>query len=225
MNNIFASIQSILLPTLSEFQDDRARVNAIMRRSTKMSCFVIYPLMVGMIVIAEPMVNLLLGDKWLGAIPFIQIMCVANFFRPITISNWEAIKALGYSGITLKLEVIKKIVDTIILLVSINFGVQAIAWGMVLFNFMCVFINLTPNIKLLNYKIHEQILDAVPTLIISAVMGVIISLLRYVDIGNLSMILCQIAVGVIVYIFLCHKFKEESYIYLLNLIKTKLGRG
>lgn len=225
MNNIFVSIQSILLPTLSEFQDDRARVKAIMRRSTKMSCFVIYPLMVGMIVIAEPMVNLLLGDKWLGAIPFIQIMCVANFFRPITISNWEAIKALGYSGITLKLEIIKKIVDTIILLVSINFGVQAIAWGMVLFNFLCVFINLTPNIKLLNYKIHEQILDAVPTLVISAVMGVFISLLRYVDIGNLSMILCQIVVGVIVYIFLCHMFKEESYIYLLNLIKTKLGRS
>ena len=57
MNNIFTSIQSILLPTLSESQDDRARVKTIMRRSTKMSCFVIYPLMVGMIVTAEPLVN------------------------------------------------------------------------------------------------------------------------------------------------------------------------
>ena len=223
MNNIFTSIQSILLPTLSEFQNDRERVKAIMRRSTKMSCFVIYPLMIGMIVTAEPLVNILLGEKWQGVIPFIQIMCVANFFRPITISNWEAIKALGYSGITLKLEVLKKVVDIIILLVSINLGVKAIAWGMVVFNFLCVFINLAPNVKLLNYKIHEQILDAVPTLIISIIMGVIIFLLRYTGIGNLSLLGSQIFVGVTSYVFLCHIFKEESYSYLIHLAKTKLN--
>lgn len=222
MNNIFTSIQSILLPTLSEVQDDKARVKAIMRRSTKMSCFVIYPLMIGMIVTAEPLVNILLGEKWQGVIPFIQIMCVANFFRPITISNWEAIKALGYSGITLKLEVLKKVVDIIILLVSINLGVKAIACGMVLFNFLCIFINLAPNIKLLNYKIHEQILDAVPTLIISIIMGVIIFLLRYTDLGNIWLLGGQIFVGVTSYTLLCHIFKEESYTYLLNLIKVKL---
>ena len=222
MNNIFTSIQTILLPTLSEYQDDRTRVKAIMRRSTMMSCFIIYPLMVGLIVTAEPLINLLLGDKWQGVIPFMQIMCVANFFRPITISNWEAIKALGYSGITLKLEVLKKVVDIIILLVSINLGVKAIAWGMVVFNFLCVFINLAPNVKLLNYKIHEQILDAVPTLVISVVMGMIISLLRYTHMDNLGLLGSQTLIGIISYIFLCHIFKEQSYTYLLNLIKVKL---
>lgn len=222
MNNVFTSVQAILLPTFSEFQDDRERVKAIMRRSTKMSCFVIYPLMIGMIVTAEPLVNILLGEKWQGVVPFIQIMCVANFFRPITISNWEAIKALGYSGITLKLEGLKKVVDIIILLVSINLGVKAIAWGMVLFNFLCIFINLAPNIKLLNYKIHEQILDAVPTLIISIIMGMIISLLRYTHMDNLGLLGSQTLIGIISYIFLCHIFKEESYTYLLNLIKVKL---
>lgn len=222
MNNIFTSIQTILLPTLSECQDDRTRVKAIMRRSTMMSCFIIYPLMVGLIVTAEPLINLLLGEKWQGVIPFMQIMCVANFFRPITISNWEAIKALGYSGITLKLEVLKKVVDIIILLVSINLGVKAIAWGMVVFNFLCVFINLAPNVKLLNYKIHEQILDAVPTFVISVVMGMIISLLRYTHMDNLGLLGSQTLIGIISYIFLCHIFKEQSYTYLLNLIKVKL---
>ena len=223
MNNIFTSIQTILLPTLSECQDDRVRVKAIMRRSTKMSCFIIYPLMVGLIVTAEPLINILLGDKWQEVIPYMQIMCVANFFRPITISNWEAIKALGYSGITLKLEVVKKVVDIVILLISINLGVKAIAWGMVVFNFLCIFINLSPNVKLLNYKIHEQIFDAVPTLMIAVIMGVIIFLLRYTDLGNLSLLCSQILVGVTSYMFLCHMFKEESYTYLLSLVKTKLN--
>ena len=136
MSNIFTSVQTILLPTFSEAQDDRPRVKAMMRRSTKLSCFFIYPLMVWMIVAAKPLVVFLLTEKWLPVVPFVQILCVANFFRPITLSNWEAIKALGYSGITLKLEIIKKIVDITILIISAAIGVYAIAWGCVLFNFI-----------------------------------------------------------------------------------------
>ena len=219
MVNIFTSIQTILLPTLSEFQDDKLKVKNMMRRATKVSCFVIYPLMVGMIVVAEPLVHFLLGDRWMGVVPFIQIMCVANFFRPITISNWEAIKALGHSGITLKLEIIKKIVDVIILLVSINFGVYSIAWGVVIFNAICVFINLTPNIKLLNYKIKEQLLDAVPTLVISLLMGIVIYFIKFIDMDDLMTILMQFFAGCLSYCCLCYLFKEESFFYVLQLVK------
>ena len=220
MNNIFISIQSILFPTLSEFQDDKLKVKCMMRRATKVSCFVIYPLMVGMIVIAEPLVHFLLGDRWMGVVPFIQIMCVANFFRPITISNWEAIKALGHSSVTLKLEIIKKIVDITILIFSINIGVFAIAWGVVLFNAVCVFINLAPNIKLLNYKIKEQLLDAVPTLLISLLMGVGIYFIKFLDINDLSIIIIQLIVGCLSYCSLCLIFKEESFLYILQLVKN-----
>lgn len=137
MNNIFTSVQAILLPTLSEEQDNRSHVKAMMRRSTKLSCFFIYPIMVGMIVAAKPLVILLLTEKWLPVVEFVQILCIANFFRPITIANWEVIKALGYSGITLKLEMIKKVVDISILIISAMIGVYAIAWGCVLFNLTC----------------------------------------------------------------------------------------
>lgn len=222
MNNIFTSIQSILLPTFSEYQDDKLKIKSMMRRATKMSCFVIYPLMVGMIVTAEPLVNMLLGDKWNGAVPFIQIMCVANFFRPITISNWEAIKALGYSGVTLKLEVLKKIIDIVILLVTIKTGVMAVAWGVVLFNFICIFINLFPNIKLLNYRIKEQIFDATPTFLISILMGVVIYFFRFMSIGNTLLFIIQFIIGVLTYIAFCLLFKEESMMYLLGLLKQNI---
>ena len=128
MSNIFASVQSVMFPTFSKSQDDAASVKNIMRRSTKMLCFVIYPLMVGMIFAAEPIVRLLLTEKWMPVADFIKIMSIANFFRPISIINWEAIKALGHSGITFKLEIVKKVIDVIILLVSISYGVYAIAW-------------------------------------------------------------------------------------------------
>lgn len=221
MNNIFASVQAILLPTFSDVQDDRIRVKSMMRRSTKLSCFFIYPLMVGMIVVAKPLVVLLLTEKWLSVVPFVQILCVANFFRPITLSNWEAIKALGYSNITLKLEVVKKIVDITILVVSASIGVYAIAWGCVLFNFICVFINLAPNKKLLNYGIKEQIVDAAPTLLIAILMGVSIYWIQLLALPDVVILLLQIVIGALMYAGLSRLLKEESFMYLIQLVKDR----
>lgn len=219
MNNVFSSVQTILLPAFSDVQDDRLRVKQMMRRSTKLSCFFIYPLMAGMIVSAKPLVVLLLTEKWLSVVPFVQILCIANFFRPITLSNWEAIKALGYSDITLKLEIVKKIVDVLILVVSVIFGVYAIAWGCVLFNFVCVFINLAPNKKLLDYGVKEQAKDALPTLLIALIMGGGIYGIQLLPIPNIMVLLLQIFFGVILYAGLCLLFKEESMMYILQVAK------
>ena len=225
MSNIFASVQSVMFPTFSKSQDDAASVKNIMRRSTKMLCFVIYPLMVGMIFAAEPIVRILLTEKWMPVADFIKIMSIANFFRPISIINWEAIKALGHSGITFKLEIVKKIIDVIILLVSISYGVYAIAWGMVLYNFICIFINLAPNVRLLGYRIREQLLDVMPSLLISLGMGVAIFGLKYVIEDDLLLILSQFFVGAVVYLFLSGIFKEESFMYLLDMVrKRKRGK-
>ena len=224
MDNIFTSVQAILLPTFSDSQDDRPKVKAMMRRSTKLSCFFIYPLMVGMIVAAKPLVAFLLTEKWLSAVPFVQILCVANFFRPITISNWEAIKALGYSSITLKLEIVKKIVDVIILVVSVFLGVYAIAWGCVLFNFICVFINLAPNKKLLDYGVCEQVIDAVPTLLISLIMGAVVFGIQFLSLPNIVILILQFAFGVVIYLCLSILFKEESLMYLIQLFKENKSK-
>lgn len=110
-----------------------------------------------MIVIAKPMIILLMTEKWIDAVPFIQIFCVAFMLMPIQNVNLVAIKALGYSDISLKLELYKKGVGTIILIISIFLGIYAIAWGIVVYNFICIIINLYPCRKLLNYSYREQI--------------------------------------------------------------------
>lgn len=221
MTNIFTSIQTILFPAFSESQDDRTRVKAMMRISTKLSCFIIYPLIVGLIVIAKPLVVLLFTEKWLPAVPFIQILCIANFFRPVTISNLEAIKALGYSNITFKLEIIKKIIDIIILVASAILGVYYIAWGCVLYDFICVFINLAPNKKLLNYGIKEQVVDAVPTLVIAILSGISVYWIQYLSLSNFFIIFAQLILGLSFYLGISLICKEESCLYLLNLIKDR----
>lgn len=224
VSNIFTSVQTILLPVFSDSQDNRPKVKAMMRRSTKLSCFFIYPLTAGMIVAAKPLIVFLLTEKWLPVVPFVQILCIANFFRPITLSNWEAIKALGYSGITLKLEILKKIIDVIILVMSVYLGLYAIAWGCVVFNLLCVFINLAPNKKLLDYGVGEQVVDAVPTLLFAIVMAVCIYWIQLLSFPNIIILLIQFVLGVMVYSGLCWVFKEESFMYLLQLINERKNR-
>lgn len=227
MTNIQTSIQAVMFPIFSKEQDDRKRVKLILRRATKINCFVIYPMMMLLIVSARPLVLFILTEKWLPAVEFIQIFCIANFFRPIAIPNLEAIKALGYSDISLKLEVIKKILDVCILVISVFFGVYAIAWGIVIFNFICVFINLYPNKRLLDYGIKEQMIDASPTLLIALAMGATVYWIQFFSFPNLIIIILQIMFGAGVYLGLSYLFKEESCMYFFEMYKNnkiKLGK-
>lgn len=221
-DNIIAAIQSVLLPSLSEQQDDRSRVKSMMRRTTKSTALIICPLMAGLFVVAKPLTLFLLTEKWLPVVPFIQIMCVSNIFKPLTISNAEAIKALGYSDITLKLEIIKKVIDITILVISCCFGLKAIACGVALYNFLCIFINLYPNIKLLGYKIREQIADVLPSYITAIVMGASVFWIGYTDLRPILILILQAAMGCVVYVAVNYLFKVESFMYLYERISKKL---
>lgn len=108
VSNINGSIQSVMLPVLSEEQDDKQRVKSMVRRSIVTSSFIVFPLMVGLAVIAESLVKIVLTDKWLPCVPFLRIFCFSYALWPIHTANIQAINALGRSEIILKLELIKK---------------------------------------------------------------------------------------------------------------------
>ena len=219
--NLLAAIQSVLFPTLSEQQDDRPRVKSMMRRTTKSVSLVICPLMIGLFVVAEPLTIVLLTEKWLPIVPFIRIMCISNMFKPLTIPNAEDIKAMGYSDITLKLEIIKKVIDIIILVVSCQIGLIAIAYGVALYNFICIFINLYPNIKLLDYRIREQIADVLPSYLTSIVMGASIWWIGSLGYIPIVAVTIQVLLGAAVYVAVNRLFKVESMMYFLDIIREK----
>jgi O-antigen/teichoic acid export membrane protein len=167
VSNINGSIQSVMLPVLASQQDNRPRVKNMMRRAIVTSSFMIFPTMVGLAVIAEPLVKLLLTDKWLPSVPFLQIFCIVYAFMPIHTANLQAINALGRSDIFLKLEIIKKTMGLFILAITVFYGVYAIALGQVLSGIISSFINAYPNKKLLNYSYNEQWNDIYPSLLLS----------------------------------------------------------
>ena len=221
VDNVNASIQAVMLPTFSNVQDDKQRVKTILRRSIKTSSLIITPFMVLLFVMAKPLVLLLLTEKWIEVIPFVRIFCLAYIIYPVQITNMEVTKALGYSDTLLKLEILKKAFEILILVISLFYGVYAIAWGVVVYNFICFFINLYPNSKIIHYRIIEQIKDIAPTFIISIVMGLVAMIFLYFNISYLAIVALQILVGTITYIALCYITKLESFMYIKNVVTAK----
>lgn len=223
VSNIDGSIQSVMLPTLSAHQDDRKRVKEMMRRAIVSSSFLIFPLMIGMAVVAEPLVKIVLTDKWLPAVPFLQIYCISYSLQPIHTANLQAINAMGRSDIFLRLEIIKKIYGLIILAISINYGVYAIAFGSILTGVISSFINAYPNKGLLDYSYKEQWLDIMPSLSISLIMGGVVYLFNFLSFAAWQILILQIVSGSIIYILLAKIFKIESFGYLVATMKQLIN--
>ena len=224
MSNICVSLQAILLPAFSDIQDDRAHVKKLMRQSVKIVNSIILPILVLLAASAKPLVRLLLTDKWLEAVPFIQIFCIAFMMMPIQSSNMSALKALGYSGIILKMEMIKKVIETVILVVSFIIGIYAVAWGIVLYNLLCIAINLYPCKSLLNYGMREQLYDIMPYILISVIAGGVSYALMLLECEPGVTLTLQILVGGIVYVVMNALFNTWSYGYVKDFIGQNIGK-
>lgn len=219
VSNIDGSIQSVMLPTLSAHQDDRKRIKEMMRRAIVTSSFFMFPMMVGMVVVAEPLVKIILTDKWLTAVPFLQIFCLSYALMPIHTSNLQAINAIGRSDIFLKLESIKKIVGLIVLVLSLPFGVYAIALGQVISGIISTFINAYPNKRLLSYSYKEQLVDIMPSFAIAIIMGCVVYTFKFFNFTVWKTLSLQVITGALVYIGLAKVFKIESFSYLVAVFK------
>lgn len=224
-SNLDGSIQSVMLPTLSAHNDDIAEVKRITRRSISMSAFLLMPCMFGLAAVAEPLVKVLLTDKWLPCVPFLQLACISYAIYPIHTANLTGINALGRSDIFLKLEIIKKVVTILNIVITIPLGIYAMAIGQVISAFINSFINAWPNKKLMNYTYLEQWKDLMPSFLCSMLMAVGVWSVHFIPIQSIALLLIQIVVGAGIYILLCKIFKIETFSYFINTIRGfKHGR-
>lgn len=223
--NLDGSIQSVMLPAISNKNDNIEEVKRMTRRSISMSAYLLMPCMFGMAAVAESLVKLLLTDKWLPCVPFLQLACFSYAIYPIHTANLTGINALGRSDIFLKLEIIKKTITVINILVTLPFGIYAMAIGQVVAAVISSFINAFPNKKLMNYSYFEQLKDLLPSFIVSIFMAVCVWSLKFISLPSSILLLLQISLGFILYIIFSKVFKLETFYYLINTVKgVKNGR-
>lgn len=224
VGNINTSIDSVLLPTMSAEQDDKTRVRAMTRRAIKTSTYLMMPCMVGLAVCAEPVVRLVLTEKWLPCVPFLRIFCFTYAFYPIHTANLNAIKAVGRSDLFLKLEILKKIVGLIAVLSTMWISVLAMAYSSLFISVCSQLINSWPNRKLLNYKYTDQFKDMLPQIVLSLVMGTAVYCINFAGLNDILTLMIQIPLGTALYIAGSKLFKIDSFEYLFSIIKEFLHR-
>lgn len=224
VTNINTSIDSVLLPTMSSAQDDRECVKNMTRRAIKTSTYVMAPLMMGMAFCAEPIVQLVLTDKWLPCVPYLRIFCITYMFWPIHTANLNAINAMGRSDWFLKLEIIKKIMGMTILLSTMWFGVMVMAYSLLVSNVLGQIINSWPNRKLLNYSYLDQVKDFAPGILLAVFMGVCVYFIGYIPLPTIVTLVIQIIAGATIFITLSAILKLEEFEYLTGMIKSFLER-
>lgn len=221
VTNINSSISGVLFPAMAKYQNDSERIKQMTRRAIQVSSYIMWPLMIGLGVVAEPLVRILLTDKWLPCVPFLRIFCFTYGLWPIHTANLQALNVMGRSDLFLKLEIIKKTIGLILLGVSIQYGPIAIAWSLVISGIVSTFINAYPNVDLLNYKYTEQFKDLLPPMAMALVMAVIIYPIKFFDVSDIAVVTLQILIGGIVYVLLSIVSKNMSFKYLCGFIRKK----
>ena len=221
MNSIQGSIGSVVFPALSKMQDDPGKIKMAMRKVLQMSSFFVFPMMFGLAAVAKPIVLLLLTEKWLPAVPYMQLACISYAFWPMHVANLQAVQALGRSDIFLKLEIIKKIAIVLVLAATFRDGVLAMAIGRMALAPFSVWVNSLPNKRLVGYSQFQQIQDIGPGGFLALGMALAVWALSVLEIGPWVLLFSQLFVGLSVYIIgaivlglepalaICHHLKKR----------------
>ena len=220
-----SAIQSVMFPTMAAVQDEKEQLEKMLRRAETMGAYVIIPIMFGLAAVSEAVVELLLTEKWLPCVPYMQWLCIANAAIPIISSNLIAIKASGRSDLYMRLEMIRRVVMLCILLTSILAfrSVEAIAIGFCVSTWLDAIIVMCPMKKLVNYGAGRQFADLWRILLIAIIMFMIVQSMNQLPWHCVTLLVAQIVVGMVTYIGFGYAIKVEPQKELMKLILKFTG--
>lgn len=224
-NMLDGSIQPVMLSAVSRIQDDVAQVKRLVRRALKTSTFLIFPSMALLAVAAEPLVNLLLGEKWLPCVPFLQIYCFVYALLPIHTTNLQALNGMGRSDLFLKLELIKKTygICCILFAAFVLKDVYLMVAMYMVTGVIATFVNAWPNKRVIGYSYREQLCDIAPAFVLSLVASGLALVCGSPITSPVFEILVEVSVMALTYLGLAKLLRVETMGYLMMTVREMLG--
>jgi len=216
-----ATVQSVMFPVLAGVQDDYEKLKQALSRSLGVGTFIIVPAMVGLAATSENVVRLLLTDAWLPAVPYMQVLCLLEIGNPYVSTNLTAIKAIGRSDIYMKLEIIRRTIMTVILLISVFCfdSVMAIAVAAAITCWIDAIVTMVPAKKYIGYGIGSQLKDTWKGFLCAILMGVVVYFVGFLQMPIIALLCVQILCGVAIYAALCAILHVDSFYYLLTILQ------
>lgn len=220
-SNLTGIMQRVTYPILCQIQNDDERLSQIYRRFLKVSAFLIFPLLLGLSAVAEPLVLLLLKEQWMFAATLLQILCFAMMWYPIHAINLNLLQVKGRSDLFLRLEIIKKLIAVSVLCITIPMGLIPMCVGQIFTSFISLIINTHYTGQLIRIGFIRQMRDLLPSLLLSFTMWVIVYVTTSYFSDNLTRLLVGMSVGAIYYIGISYLFKFSELDELLSIIHKK----
>ena len=216
------TLSAVLFPSMAKVQDDKQAILSYTRRFMRLSSFLIFPIMIGFLVVAEQFVLLLLTEKWSPAVIYIQAFCIVYMFDMIQIGNLQVIRAIGRSDLILILEIIKKSTYFTVILLFVLFTdkPEYLALACIINTLFATIVNTYPNRKLIGYRYRMQLIDVLPNFLMSVLMGGVVYTVGLLNLALLPLLLLQICVGVGFYLLLSIITRNENLKYLWKTLKS-----
>jgi len=222
--NLTGIIGRVSYPVLSSIQDDIPKLKTAYQKIIKSTMLITFCLMLGMAAIAKPMITVLIGDKWLPAAEYLQLLCFGGMFYPLHALNLNMLKVQGRSDLFLKLEIIKKIIAVPVIIIGIIYGIKAMIFGMICMTIITYFINSYWSGQLIGYSSLQQVKDIFPSFLIAGVTGLIVHLTGNVlQLPIAISLLMQVLIGIAVTISICEMIKFKDYYYIKVIMLDKFN--
>ena len=220
VTNINSSVSSVLFPAMTLKQDDTSKLKEMVRLAIRVSSYIMWPLMIGLLVMSEPIVRLMFTEKWLPCVPYMQIACIQFALEPVQTANVQAVKAMGKGRTYLIMEIVKKLFGIVMIVAVMYQGVMAIAVTAMFVTFFAALVNSTPNRKYLRYTYREQLVDLIPSILLAAAMGICVYGVGRLPVPDLVSIVLQVVSGAASYIILSLAFRVSQFRYIIDILKN-----
>lgn len=171
------AVQGVTFPALSQIKDDDTKFSAGYLRISEMLAFVVFPLMLGMVAVAEDMFLLLLGDKWMPTVPYFEILALSGLFYPLGVVSYNVLKSRSDGAVIVRLEIVKRIIQTLILAVTIPIGVTAVAWGITAMAAVEWLLNTATAMRYLSCDFGALLRRIMPSMALAIAMYVVVILI------------------------------------------------
>ena len=212
-------ISRVAYPLLCQKQNDKEDLSRVYTSFIKNACYIIFPLMIGLAVLAKPLVVFLLTDKWLPAATLLFILAMDGLWTPITRINLNLLQAVGRSDLFLRLEIIKKTISVGILLVTIRYGLVWVCLGRLFYGILALLINMYYTVDIINKSYVEQIKDWFPTFLAAVLMGVVVYAVTSFVPSPVLQLVVGVLSGVGLYWLLSGMFRLEARKYVVGQLK------
>jgi len=222
--NLTTVVQRVSYPVLSSIQEESERLREAYRKVIKITMIITFACMLGLAAIAKPLIVILIGERWLPAVYFLQIICFSGMLYPLHAINLNILQVKGRSDLFLRLEIIKKIIAIGPIVIGVLYGIEYMLWGSVLTSFIAYFLNSYYSANLINYTTKEQIIDVFPAFGVSFITAIVMWGISLLPMSVFIILPIQIVSGFLIAFFIYEKTQLPEYLELKQLVLSTVYR-